>query len=77
MDCKTIIYVKSRRDKWFYPIINKILVEILKAQFIIVDLSESNPNVFYELGIAHTFKDAQNIFLLKNRNSKVPFDITI
>lgn len=58
------------------PIINKILVEILKAQFIIVDLSESNPNVFYELGIAHTFKDAQNIFLLKNKNSKVPFDIT-
>lgn len=58
------------------PIINKILVEILKAQFIFVDLSESNPNVFYELGIAHTFKDAQNIFLLKNRNSKVPFDIT-
>ena len=46
------------------PIINKILVEILKSQFIIVDLSESNPNVFYELGIAHTFKDAQNIFLL-------------
>ena len=58
------------------PIINKILVEILKSQFIIVDLSESNPNVFYELGIAHTFKDAQNIFLLKNKNSKVPFDIT-
>ena len=58
------------------PIINKILVEILKAQFIIVDLSDSNPNVFYELGIAHTFKDAQNIFLLKNKNSKVPFDIT-
>lgn len=58
------------------PIINKILVGILKAQFIIVDLSESNPNVFYELGIAHTFKDAQNIFLIKNKDSKVPFDIT-
>lgn len=58
------------------PIINKILVEILKSQFIIVDLSESNPNVFYELGIAHTFKDAQNIFLIKNKNSKAPFDIT-
>ena len=58
------------------PIINKILVEILKSQFIIVDLSESNPNVFYELGIAHTFKEAQNIFLIKNKKSKVPFDIT-
>lgn len=58
------------------PIINKILIEILKSQFIIVDLSESNPNVFYELGIAHTFKDAENIFLIKDKNSKAPFDIT-
>ena len=47
------------------PIINKILTELLKAQFVIVDLTNCNPNVFYELGIAHTFKDAENIFLLK------------
>jgi hypothetical protein len=58
------------------PIITKILTELLKAQFIIVDLTDCNPNVFYELGIAHTFKDAENIFLLKEQNSKVPFDIT-
>ena len=58
------------------PIINKILTEILKAQFIIADLTNCNPNVFYELGIAHTFKDAENIFLLKEKNSKIPFDIT-
>lgn len=58
------------------PIINKILTEILKAQFIIADLTGCNPNVFYELGVAHTFKDAQNIILLKQKDSKVPFDIT-
>lgn len=58
------------------PIINKILVEILKAQFIVADLTGSNPNVFYELGVAHTFKDAQNIFLIKEKGVKVPFDIT-
>ena len=58
------------------PIINKILTEMLKAQFIIADLTNCNPNVFYELGIAHTFKDAENIFLLKEKNTKVPFDIT-
>ena len=58
------------------PIITKILTELLKAQFIIVDLTNCNPNVFYELGIAHTFKDAENIFLLKEQNSNVPFDIT-
>ena len=46
------------------PIINKILTEILKAQFVIADLTNCNPNVFYELGIAHTFKDAENIFFL-------------
>lgn len=57
------------------PIMSKILTEILKAQFIIVDLTNCNPNVFYELGVAHTFKDAQNIFLLKQKDTKVPFDI--
>ena len=31
------------------PVINKILTEILKSQFIIVDLTNCNPNVFYEL----------------------------
>lgn len=58
------------------PIINKILTEILRAQFVIVDLTDCNPNVFYELGITHTFKDAQNVLLLKQKESKVPFDIT-
>ena len=58
------------------PIINKILMEILRAQFIIVDLTDCNPNVFYELGIAHTFKDSPNVLLIKQRDSKVPFDIT-
>lgn len=58
------------------PIITQILTEILKAQFIIADLTTCNPNVFYELGITHTFKDAENIFLLKDQDSKIPFDIT-
>lgn len=58
------------------PIITQILTEILKSQFVIADLSTGNPNVFYELGIAHTFKDAENIFLLKEQTSIVPFDIT-
>lgn len=58
------------------PIINKILVEILRAQYIIVDLTDCNPNVFYELGITHTFKDSQNVLLLKQKGSRVPFDIT-
>lgn len=57
------------------PIINKILVEILKAQYIIVDLTDCNPNVFYELGITHTFKDSQNVLLIKQKDTIAPFDI--
>ncbi len=58
------------------PIINKIITQIIRSQYIIVDLSRYNPNVFYELGIAHTFKDARNILLIKQKEDKVPFDIT-
>lgn len=58
------------------PIISKILNEIMKSQYIIVDLTNSNPNVYYELGIAHSIKEARNVLLIKQKNYKVPFDIS-
>lgn len=57
------------------PIVAKILNEILSARYIIADLSGCNPNVFYELGVSHSFKDAHNIIILKQKSSSVPFDI--
>ncbi len=71
-------YICNRADEicGSKPIMNKILTEILKSQYIIADLTNLNPNVFYELGIAHTFKDAQNILLIKQKQFKCPFDIT-
>lgn len=71
-------YVCNRVDEigGATPIINKIITEILKSRYIIADLTDCNPNVFYELGIAHSFKEASNIIILKQQNSKVPFDIT-
>lgn len=73
-------YKCNRADELTHskPIITKILTEILKAQYIIVDLTGDNANVFYELGITHTFKDSQNVLLLKQKNDavKVPFDVT-
>lgn len=58
------------------PIMNKIITEILKSRYIIADLSECNANVFYELGIAHSFRDSRNILLLKRKESKYPFDLS-
>lgn len=51
------------------PIIfNKILTEMFSSRFIIAELSHKNPNVFYELGIAHSFKDPSNIILIKQKS---------
>jgi len=71
-------YICNRADEisGSGPIINKVLREILTSRYIIADLSAYNPNVFYELGIAHCFKDAQNILTIKQKEYKVPFDIT-
>ena len=61
------------------PIIfNKILTEMFSSRFIIAELSHNNPNVFYELGIAHCFKESQNIIIIKQHSSEsnsYPFDL--
>lgn len=61
------------------PIIfNKILTEMFSSRFIIVELSHNNPNVFYELGIAHSFKESSNIIIIKQKSENAiayPFDL--
>ncbi|MBR6697848.1 MAG: hypothetical protein IKL73_06215 [Lachnospiraceae bacterium] len=57
------------------PIINLILKGIATSQYIIVDISETNANVFYELGVTHTVKEAENVYIIKEQKSKTPFDI--
>lgn len=56
-------------------LISMILQGIATSQFIIVDISTPNANVFYELGIAHVLKDMDNVFMIKNKKSTEPFDI--
>ena len=57
------------------PIINLILNGIASSQYIIADISEPNANVFYELGITHTVKDMDNVFMIKERYANTPFDL--
>ena len=57
------------------PIINLILSGIASSQYVIVDISETNANVFYELGITHTVKDLENVFIIKEKSATTPFDI--
>ena len=46
-------------------IMHDILNAIATSNYVIVDISGCNPNVFYELGIAHVFKNIRKQKLLQ------------
>lgn len=53
---------------------NKIYTYLLRAAFIVAEVTTRNPNVLYELGLAHMLeKDC--IILTQRPHSEVPFDI--
>ncbi|OOE57248.1 hypothetical protein BZG13_11730 [Salinivibrio sp. ML323] len=53
--------------------LDRIYRQIDVADFVIADLSDRNPNVFYELGYAHA-RDKIYILLTKNADD-IPFDL--
>jgi hypothetical protein len=56
------------------PLMEKIRDQILRADLIIGDVTDNNPNVFYELGLAHANGKAV-IFLTQNPPQNAPVDI--
>lgn len=66
----------TRADRILEPgnIPQQILQLIRDAFFIIAEVSEDNPNVFYELGYAHSSN--KPIIAIANRKRKLPFDIS-
>ncbi|MEO6039616.1 MAG: hypothetical protein ABIQ93_14480 [Saprospiraceae bacterium] len=55
------------------PIINDIWNYVISSELIIADLSERNPNVMYELGLAHAL--AKPVILISDSLETVPFDL--
>lgn len=49
-----------------------LLRELLEARLIVADLTGRNPNVFYELGISHSF--ARPLVCIADSASHLPFD---
>lgn len=50
----------------------KLIAELLSARLVIADLTGRSPNVFYELGITHSF--ARPLILIADSSSSIPFD---
>lgn len=55
-------------------ILHDIIEPIYKADIVIADMTGLNPNVMYELGIAHTF-NKKTIIITKDDLAKLPFDL--
>lgn len=55
------------------PIIEDIWKSINEAHIIVSELTERNPNVFYETGVAHTV--GKEVILLTQNMEDVPFDL--
>ncbi len=56
-------------------IMEDVLEYIAKARLVVADLTGRNPNVFYELGIAHACKPSATVVLLSQSIDDVPFDL--
>jgi hypothetical protein len=68
--------VKNANDvKRSGPIIEYIWEYINTAQLIVADITGSNANVFYELGMAHTIGKEPIILTCDKDDAPIPFDI--
>jgi hypothetical protein len=64
-----------RADEIFLPgpFMEKVWDGIYAAQLILADCTEKNPNVFYEIGIAHTV--GKKVVLITRSDEDIPSDI--
>ena len=64
-----------RADELFSPrpFMEKVWDGICAAQLIVADCTERNPNVFYEIGIAHTV--GKKVLLITRSDKDIPSDI--
>jgi len=54
--------------------ITRAIIELLwSADVVFADLTDTNPNVMYELGVRHTFQKPS--MMVRRKNSEMPFDV--
>lgn len=68
-------YVIKRGDDFFsgHSIMSEIWSAIYRAKIVVADCTDRNPNVFYELGMAHVLN--KKVIILTQNINDIPFDI--
>jgi predicted nucleotide-binding protein len=66
-----------RADKIVAPglITSQVIASLANARFIIADISDANPNVMYELGVAHSLQ--KPVIILSEKHNRLPFDLAV
>lgn len=65
-----------RGDDIYEPhILESLLRKIIESEYIIVDLTDSNTNVFYELGLVHSVKEMSKVVIVSQDIDFIPFDL--
>ncbi len=67
------LIVKRADDLFGHDVMHDIVAAISSAKLIIADITGRNPNVFYELGIAHWI--GKRVILLTQSSNDIPFDL--
>ena len=72
---KTLKLTVSRADDFFttHSIMSDVWNAICDARLVIADCTGRNPNVFYEIGLAHTI--GKTVLLITQNKEDIPFDI--
>jgi hypothetical protein len=67
--------IAVRSDEIALPglITTQVIDNILRARLVIADLTEHNPNVFYELALRHAFH--KPVVQIMHTGQKIPFDV--
>lgn len=73
--CKSFELDALRADDVHGPgiIVNDIAKQITKSRLVIAEVTEPNPNVYYEVGYAHALQ--KDTILIAAEGTKLPFDI--
>ncbi|MCC6231315.1 MAG: hypothetical protein IT580_01650, partial [Verrucomicrobiales bacterium] len=68
-------YVRGDLSKRPGSILAQIVTEIRQAAVVVADITGNNPNVFYELGIAHQILGPDRVVLITQAmEEKKPYD---
>ena len=73
--CESMKLCVRRADDFFTAgsVVQDVWAAIISARLIVADCTDRNPNVFYEIGLAHAI--GQATILLTQRADDIPFDL--